>query len=445
MEVTISTHNGSKVARDHNLRKPWYVKAQEHIDPSGIHETWHDETLSHAYERLFGDAVREYNNSQARADRRISNYLKQVQDNSKKHTVYEMIVGVYGPVEGAQLDPAKGKAILREFTDSWQKRNPNLALIGAYYHADEEGEPHVHIDYVPVAHGYERGPKTQTGLVKALGEMGFTKHGRETAQIAWERRENDYLESLCAREGLKVMHPQRHGEKVAHLHTEVYKAKRERDRAVTQTQELDTHIKRETERLAKQVKQAQKATELALQSSMLKKHRDGSVTVSKEKFDSVLDAIMDINDLAKEVRRSPQDVQSEYALAKQQHEEAMRLRKEAEQARREAQRERAVARQEHREADNLIWQRAFDEVRKALHKALSHSTDRDVNARMREHMQSVRYEDGSTVWDSFQEREAELERELLTQAEQALQEQERQDDEIAPPDTQKRDDLGFSR
>lgn len=38
------------------------------------------------------------------------------------------------------------KSILREFVDGWQKRNPNLILIGAYYHADEQGALHAHLE-----------------------------------------------------------------------------------------------------------------------------------------------------------------------------------------------------------------------------------------------------------------------------------------------------------
>lgn len=54
---------------------------------------------------------------------------------------------------------------MRKFVEEWQERNPNLELIGAYYHGDEPGaEPHVHLDYIPVAHGYTKGIETQTGL-----------------------------------------------------------------------------------------------------------------------------------------------------------------------------------------------------------------------------------------------------------------------------------------
>ena len=219
MGVTISTHNGSSVARDHNIRNRKVTDKESHIDPNGVYEIWHDEKLTDAYHRLFDGAVERYNAKQSRADRRIENYLAAIQKDAAKKPVYEMIIGVYG----ADCSNDAKKDILRQFVDGWKERNPNLELIGAYYHADEEGQdPHVHIDYIPVAHGYKRGMDTQNGLVKALEEQGVEsgKSMKETAQIFWERRENNHLEALCNARGLVVEHP---GTGKKHLDTPEYK------------------------------------------------------------------------------------------------------------------------------------------------------------------------------------------------------------------------------
>lgn len=227
MPVTISTHNGTAVAREHNIRNEKVVSKEKHINPNGIHETWIDEPIRQAYERLFGESVRNYNNKQTRADRKINSYYNTICKDKKKHPVYEMIIGVYGKSEnGSPICSAEqGKAIMQKFVEDWSRRNPNLELIGAYYHADEDGEPHVHLDYVPVAHGYTRGMETQTGLVKALGEQGFEKNGKATAQIQWEKRENDYLTSLCEGVGLTVIHPQIEGKK--HIETQAFKLQKQ--------------------------------------------------------------------------------------------------------------------------------------------------------------------------------------------------------------------------
>jgi len=221
MGVTIATHNGSKVARQHNIRDKRVAKKEEHIDLNRPHETWVDETPQRAYERIFGASVKAYNERQTRPERQIEDYYKAVCGDQKKHAVYEMIIGVYGKDEQGKpiCSEEQGKQIMREFVDSWRENNPNLELIGAYYHADEQGEPHVHIDYIPVAHGYTRGMDTQNGLVKALKEMGFEKNGRITAQIQWEARENKRLEQICNEHGLTVEHP-RNG--LDHLDKEQY-------------------------------------------------------------------------------------------------------------------------------------------------------------------------------------------------------------------------------
>lgn len=228
--ATIATHNRSSVSRGHNLRKEEIVSKESHIDPNGIHETWVDEAPRQAYERIFGQAVKDYNAKQGRADRQIKDYYNHVRDDAKKHCTYEMIIGVY-PADGETVTKKQGRAVMRKFVDGWKERNPNLELIGAYYHADEQGKaPHVHIDYIPVAHGYKNGLEVQNAIVKALGEQGFHKQGKATAQILWEKRENECLEALCRDRGISVEHPQE-GKGVKHLHTETYKAEQDLKKA----------------------------------------------------------------------------------------------------------------------------------------------------------------------------------------------------------------------
>lgn len=219
-KVTISTHNGSQVSQDHNMRNRKITDKENHIDKNGFYEIWKNERVRNAYHRLFDRYVDDYNAKQKRADRQIKDYYKTIKDHSTKHTCYEMIIGVYG-----EVDQKTSHEILKEFYKSWKDRNPNLELIGAYYHADEEGQPHVHLDYIPVAHGYTRGMEVQTGLVKALGEMGFEKEGKRTAQIQWEARENKFLENLCIKRGLEVEHP-KEADRI-HLETTKYKITQE--------------------------------------------------------------------------------------------------------------------------------------------------------------------------------------------------------------------------
>lgn len=241
MGKTISTHNGSAAHRGHNVRDRWAVEGQGHIDPalSGNNLILHDEKPREAYHRIFGEALQRYNEKQDRPERRIRDYYSHIEKDAKKNAVYEMIVQV-GDRNDTGVDAPAERDCLIQFYEGWKARNPNLECIGAYLHADEkDGTVHMHIDYVPVAHGYKRGMETQTGLVKALGEMGFHKQGRETAQIQWERRENEALEAICREHGIEVEHPDRQEK---HLDTKLYKVKKELEQAQEQLQELQDDI-----------------------------------------------------------------------------------------------------------------------------------------------------------------------------------------------------------
>ena len=254
MGVTISTHNGSAVAREHNIRNPKVVSKEAHIKPNGKFEIWYDEKPRDAYNRLFGQALEEYNNKQKRSDRKIRDYYNHICNDKMKHPIYEMIIAV-GSRDNT-VDEETGYSVLRAFYDGWKQRNPNLELIGAYYHADEDGVPHIHIDYVPVATGYVNGMTTQSALVKALGQQGFHKEGKATAQIKWEKRENIALEKLCNSFGIDVEHPLIEGRK--HIETERYKFQAQVQADIQEMEQKrqnaqhQTDLAEEQERIAKQ-------------------------------------------------------------------------------------------------------------------------------------------------------------------------------------------------
>lgn len=231
--VTISTHNGSQVARQHNLRNPKVIAKEDHIDPNGHFEVWLDEDPKTAYERLFGKSVEEYNERQTREDRKITDYYKQICEDKKKKPVYELIIGIYGKkADGIPIcSKNDGKRILRAFVEDWERRNPQLKLCGLYYHCDESvgvnGSQvgHVHIDYIPVGDGYTRGMSMQSSLSRALEQQGFESQGlNNTAQMQWESRENQFLATLCTHAGFEVMRGNGNKE---HLDTATYKKVKE--------------------------------------------------------------------------------------------------------------------------------------------------------------------------------------------------------------------------
>lgn len=428
MAVTISTHNGSAVRREHNIRNPKVVDKEEHIRKDGIHETWYDEPVRDAYERIFGDAVRTYNENQSRPERKIDSYYKKITEDKKKHVAYEMIIGIYGDDCSDEL----GKEIMKKFVETWKNGdlNHHLQIIGAYYHADEEGKPHVHIDYIPVAKGYKNGMQMQNGLSKALSQAGFVKLPGEpvTPQIKWERSMNDLLTLMCESKGLTVEHPRI--EKIKHLHTDEYKLK---SKLADTEKEINSKI-------AEIAKNEEKADELN------KKIADSehNLKVINKKYDVTakeMEKVLNKKARASEIRRSifDRDVQSYHAnmleetrkigndayeymtQAKAEREKAQVMLMTAENKEKEiaplhqnALNQLARARAEQEKAKKLresieyeITSKAQELADEKIEKILQGSPASETK-RMRDYMDSLKFSDGSTALERFDKQEEEF-------------------------------------
>ena len=271
--VHTSVHNGASVSVAHNLRLRYVTDKEEHIDPTLPHETWHHEDLEQAYERLFGQAIRDYNEKQKRKDRRISeNYIKTIQEDPYKHTVYEFIIGVY-PQDTDCPDWLK-KAILQEYVKEFKENNPNLHVVGVYYHADEpDAEPHVHLDYIPVGHFKNYGMEVQNSLTRALKEQGMVLQKADkdkdlawrTAQMQLQDRERDRLDAICRERGLDVEHPVVEGKQEAreHLETETYKAEKHLETTIDHYKSMESLADEQLRRADRADARAQKAVERA--------------------------------------------------------------------------------------------------------------------------------------------------------------------------------------
>lgn len=216
--ATIATHNGSSLSQGHNRRDERYTSKDGHINPNGLHEIWFDKDIKEMYHDLFDEAVQAFNQEEKKADRKIADYYQKIRADKQKHLAYETIIGVYKT--GDTVSDETKKEILKEYCCTWEERNPNLKLLGIYYHADEPGEPHVHIDYIPVA-SYAKGLKLRNGIKRALEEQGFTGETKKTNPVKqWTKRENEYLEKLCNDRGIEIDHDI---EKRKHLSVKGYK------------------------------------------------------------------------------------------------------------------------------------------------------------------------------------------------------------------------------
>ena len=172
------------------------------------------EPLKDAYEKCFGQALRDYNAAQKRKDRQKDDYLKEIENScNKEKAFYENIVQIgkktVTPVtdeNGVLTEEAKAAIeVLDRYAKTFQERNPNLYLFNCVMHLDE-ATPHLHIDYIPVAHGYKNGMKTRNSLTKAFQQMGFAKavSRKQNETVAWQEREREYLTELCREQGIEI-------------------------------------------------------------------------------------------------------------------------------------------------------------------------------------------------------------------------------------------------
>ena len=225
MSKTISFHNGTQWSRGHNIRDKRYTSKQEHIDSSLTKNNvvLCDIPIRQAYSGIFDAALQEYNSKQKRKDRKIDDYYLKIKNDKRKHVAYECIVQI-GDCHDTGNNAVVEKEALKRFVLSWEERNPNLKLIGAYIHCDEpEGTVHAHIDYIPVAN-CNRGMSLQNSFDRALQQQGFKSENiHKTAQVAWQNSEREVLLNICKELGIDAQLNQNITKGRSHLDTPEYK------------------------------------------------------------------------------------------------------------------------------------------------------------------------------------------------------------------------------
>lgn len=212
-----------------------YRDKEYHVNEQGEFEIWCDKGVYATYKENFEEAIQEYNQKQKRKDRKIIDtegdevtaYIKsiyssqrgkskksvtkkmddgttqkiEVQNDNGQRVLYELIVSAgncnklldskgrvaYTP-DGHEIHPQRvereiNKRAMMRFCEDFESTYQNFKIALCAYHADEQylnakgvyedGIEHVHIDFIPVAGGYQRGLSKQAGMRKALESMGF--------------------------------------------------------------------------------------------------------------------------------------------------------------------------------------------------------------------------------------------------------------------------------
>ena len=232
MERTISFMNGEG-SIGHNTRRFIAGNVDASRTPNNI--TLIHEDIKQAYHKLFDKALKEYNAKQKRKDRQIKSYYEKISRSKQEKLFYEVIVQI-----GNKDDTGVGSSaaevatwVLKDYVKMFQHRNPQLYVIGAYIHLDEE-TPHLHLNFVPWVSGCKRGLETKTSLKAALATRGFASEGKgNTEWKQWAEAEKDDIALIMRQYGIDWKKKNTHNQ---HLSVLDYK-KQERVKEVADLEE----------------------------------------------------------------------------------------------------------------------------------------------------------------------------------------------------------------
>ena len=203
--------------------------------------------LRQFYEQVFGTALAEYNAKQKRADREIPDYYEHVKKSGKCKLFYEVVVQ-FGDLHDCGLGSenwSTAQAMLDEYMREFEKRNPNLKVFNAVMHLDES-TPHLHIDFVPVAHKGQRGMPLKNSMSGALREQGFSSSNRmENEWTAWSESERSVMEKILLKHGLRREDKNVHR---PHLSVEDYKKAALEARNISEINAHITALKKKSEK-----------------------------------------------------------------------------------------------------------------------------------------------------------------------------------------------------
>lgn len=234
MKRTISAMVG-KGSVTHNSR----TFTAENVDSERTHLNidYCNEPIKKVYHELFDEALKQYNNRQKRKDRKINDYYQHIVTGKQEKPFHEVIfqIGNKDDMSATGEYAELAKAILDEYYQGFQERNPYLRVFSAHLHMDE-ATPHIHIDFVPFTTGSQRGLETRVSLKQALANQGFKGNSRgDTEWNRWILSEKKVLAQIMERHGIEW---EQKGTHEQHLSVLDYK-KQERAKEVA---ELDREI-----------------------------------------------------------------------------------------------------------------------------------------------------------------------------------------------------------
>ena len=215
-----NTEHGANV--NHNNRKFLADNINPAETPRNI--SYKMQAVESAYQELFGDAVKEYNERQKRPCRRIADYYSHIANGHREEPFYEAVVQ-FGDCRTVQPGTQRwyaAQTMLNDYMRDFEKRNPNLYVFNAVMHLDE-ASPHLHIDFIPFyTQERQRGLKKGVSMRAALIEQGFIPEFNGKNQLTlWEESERKEMEYILHRRGF--LREDKHAD-YAHMSVGEYKA-----------------------------------------------------------------------------------------------------------------------------------------------------------------------------------------------------------------------------
>lgn len=336
--MRISFAGGKKAKIRHNTRE--FVSAN--VDKSRIKDNIViiNQTVPEAYEHVFGEPQRKYNDKQKRKDRKIDNYYThlfgnvpekrqdEIQTNdNKQRSFYEYIVQIGDKDSAGILTNPKNAQIvtecLQEYAEGFQERNPNLYVFSAIIHLDEH-TPHFHLDFIPFAEGYKKGMERQLSIAKAFEAMGYDKNC-DNAIRDFVINERKIVLEICERHGLEIepeskgrgisFTPKQMREGISDLYSELTEVEKILQEKKTSLQETEKTLQEKQSALSEVTATVQTATAmvnaLQEQEQELQKKVDEAVELVKSYTPSPTKIEKKSFKREKEVKKTVEELQNE--------------------------------------------------------------------------------------------------------------------------------------
>ena len=253
-------------------------------------------TTEEAFLNVFGEAMEAFNSRQKANARKTSlekELAKLDKGRVKQELIHTMIIQVGN--KDSRPDEEECVAILQEYLAEFRRRWPNMRIVNAAIHLDED-TPHLQIYFVPVKTRDQHeamdnakkwsGMDVQPSLRGALEQMGYTNDATMTtedgkvmhdykqgAMAQWQRDFNGLLDEIALNHGIEIDHYQR-GQKVSHQDTLDYQEGRLQEAVQYAKDTLET-VQMATEQERETLQEAQEeAKQLRTENNALKEQNE---------------------------------------------------------------------------------------------------------------------------------------------------------------------------